>query len=286
MKRLLLVVVIIFIASSLLGCGMTQEMTQNNPEREKEFSVQLLDKGEGGIETIDFETISPYGSFISTDALETVTVSFDGNTYTGTYRTTNHYPGTNLLIDEYYVDDSSLCSSFEVSREDQTLLGIDMVGGQEFFASEFTRPILSEEEIEQRAVSWASKWILMDGYSSELDFRKGSEEASCPDLYCYRFCSIAQGIETTDYLDVLVSDRGTFYWMHALQPGWTKDHRAELLNFDVKEAIEQAKVASKLTNPVIGAQRFGLTEEGKVCLMVFLTGSDDEVPLLLGVSQE
>lgn len=254
-------------------------------EEKHQYAIQVLDKGNGGISTIDQATIGQsLQSFQSETAPKEMTISFQGKEYSGNYEESSRSMGTTAIRDTYRVPGYSRCLEFSVDSESKAPIFIYMVG-QEYFEKEMDLPTISEEKIQSKAKEYASEWIQLDDFSIfQNDYREGDDTVAA--VYGFRFCSMAQGVETTDFVDVLISDRGSLIYMSAPQVGWTKEHQEELKSFDVEEATEQAKMASKLTNPAVGIRRFGINEEGKVYLMVFLTGTEEETPLLLGISQE
>ena len=261
----------------------------------KQYHVRLISEGNTGEKTINMESDLIYGSFTSKTAPEELTVTFRGNEYTGTYWTSQRLPGSGVVRDEYHVGSAA---SFAVSSTDQKLLYIDInmlseygISGADWDAWEMAQPVLSKEELEALAVSYAKELISLDRYSVKVEIQKGptvigSSEPPHADLYTYTFCHKVHGIETTDQVSVLLSDRGIFRYVSALAPGWTDEHWEELSSFDVKAATEAAKEASHLTDPKVKVSRFGINEDGQVFLMLFLTGADHETPLLLGVTEE
>jgi hypothetical protein len=275
--------------------GTPTQMAEENTAP-KQYLVRLISEGNAGEKAINMESDLSYGSFASKTAPKELTVTFQGKEYTGSYWMSEKLPGSGIVRDEYHVGSDA---SFAVSSADQTLLYMDInvlseygLSGTDWDAWEMAQPVLSITEIKRLAVSYAQELVSLDDYSAKLEIRKGptvlgpSSEPPHADLYEYTFCGTVQGLETTDQVSVLISDRGIFRYVSALAPGWVGEHRGELLSFDVNAATEAAKEASHLTNPTVKARRFGIDENGKVFLMLFLTGANDETPLLLGVSEE
>ncbi len=266
----------------------------------KQYKVTLISEGNAGEKTINMESDLSYRPFTSTTAPKELTVTFQGKEYTGTYWMSEKLPGSGIIRDEYHIDiDRRGFAQFEVNSADQRLLSMHInarydfiVAGADFDAWELAQPVLSKEEIEALAVSYAKELISLDEYSVRLEIREGptviAPPSDTPEVEIYEcfFCSMVQGIETTDQASVLLTDRGTFYYVSALAPGWVAEHRDELLSFDVEAAMEAANEASHLTNPTVKVRRFGIDENGQVFLMLFITGSDTEMPLLLGVTEE
>ena len=266
----------------------------------KQYKVTLISEGNAGEKTINMESDLSYSSFTSTTAPKELTVTFRGKEYTGTYWMSEKLLGSGIIRDEYHIDiDRRGFAQFEVNSTDHKLLSMhinarydSIVAGTDFDAWELAQPVLSKEEIEALAVSYAKELVSLDEYSARLEIREGPTVIGPPsdtpevEVYDCYFCSTVQGIETTDQVSVLITDRGTFYYAIALAPGWVGEHRDELLSFDVEAATEAAKEASHLTNPTVKVRRFGIDENGHVFLMLFITGSDTEMPLLLGVTEE
>ena len=277
--------------------GALAESTPSE-ETQKNYQIKLLSEGNAGEKTINLETDSSYGgSFESKTAPKEVTVTFQGRQYTGSYWMSQKYPGVGIIQDEYHFRDDKQAGEFYVNSADQQLLFIEIgwqnaSDFQEYHSWEMSLPVLPKEKIEELAVGYAEEWTSLEEYSASFELRKGptvlspATEPTDPDLYDLVLTSMVQGIETTDRVFVLISDRGVLHYAGTESPGWVKDHREELLAFDVQAATEAAMAASHLTNPAVKVRRFGLDDQGHVMLMLFLTGAENETPLLLSVTEE
>ena len=109
---------------------------------------------------------------------------------------------------------------------------------------------------------------------------------SGPDFYAYRFWSKVNGVETTDYVDLLLSNKGSLVFIGASQPGWTREHKEELQAFPLEEAVRQGIESSGFSSPVITVERFGITNEGEVVLLLGLAGTQDEGSLMLVIRND
>lgn len=65
--------------------------------------------------------------------------------------------------------------------------------------------------------------------------------------------------------------------------GWTQEYAEDLAAFDVEQATRTALAVSGLTDPKVVQQAFLRTEDGRITMMIYLTGSEGETPLLLNV---
>ena len=278
----------------------TGALAESTPSEKtpKNYQVKLLSEGNAGEKTINLETDSSYGgSFESKTAPKEVTVTFQGRQYTGSYWMSRKYPGVGIIQDEYHFRDDKQAGEFYVNSADQQLLFIDISWQnasdfQEYHSWEMSLPVLPKEKIEELAVGYAEEWTSLEEYSASFELRKGptvlspTTEPIDPDVYDLVLTSMVQDIETTDRVSVLISDRGVLHYAGIQAPGWVKDHREELLAFDVEAATEAAMAASNLTHPAVKLRRFGINENGQIYLMLFLTGAENETPLLLGIFED
>lgn len=254
-----------------------------------EYKVSILSEANTGVSAANLEDARQSflftGRFTREGAEKEITISFRGTEYAGVYEYSQQGKGTTLIRDSYAVDDP-VCRHFAVESETKVLLYIDVAGyGTVVQEAELPLPVLSEEEILEKAADYASDWISTEEYGTpEITIRDGSE--SMASLYQVLFVSKAQGIETTDRISVLLSDRGVLHQVSASEPGWTKKYRDALRSFSVEEAIRAGMAASGLTSPTVTSKRFGISREGKVFLMLGLSGTGSEAPVLLAISEE
>ena len=252
-----------------------------------QIDVRLLSEGNGGTKTANImrapEFFKGFANEKRSDAPKELTISFRGETHTGTYSYSERGSGSCVTEDEYKVNDGSLCIAFRVDSESGRLTSLFSSGrGQVLWNEEKDLPILTAEELDKRAAEFASELTSLDGYSVFSRRMLGTETRS--DVYEYRYARMAQDIETTDYLIVLITSRGNLVYAASASLGWAKERAAELRSFPLERAIEEAKTASGLTSPIIQTQRFGITTDGQVFLMLFLSGRDSEMPVQLAVT--
>ena len=257
----------------------------------KQYHVRLISKGNSGEISGVFTSnaMETGGVFQSETARPELTVTFEGQIYHGVYRWSERYAGSGMILDGYDAETDSVKAFFKVNTEDRSLMFFEILSqngleGGDYFLWEVSLPVLPESEIEKAALRYAGIWSSMEDYTVSHTVQKGNE--TCADFYDYVFCRKVHGIETTDRIMVLISDRGIFHYAGAEGSRWADEHWEELSSFDVKAATEAAKEASHLTNPTVKIRRFGIDENGQVFLMLFLTGANEETPLLLGVTEE
>ena len=70
-------------------------------------------------------------------------------------------------------------------------------------------------------------------------------------------------------------------YIGASQPGWSWAHKPELESFPVEEAVQYGITTSDFASPVIILERFGITAEGEVVLLLGLAGTEDEGAVVL-----
>ena len=218
-------------------------------------------------------------------AASELTVSFDGETYTGTYSFSVRTAGAKTVQDYYWVNEIVLCNQFGVSSIDNELTSIIFYGPQPFGLREIEKDLsqIGKEEIEKKALEWAKKWISEEGYSFYLGAYTPPQGGSSGS-YQYRYCRMIGEIETTDCVNINITDRGTLAAITTGELGWTKKHQSELDAFSVEAAIEAAKKASGLSSPTVKETCFGITPDDRVFLRVFLVGSEGEAPVVLAVT--
>ena len=221
------------------------------------------------------------------EAAPELTVSFDGETYTGKYAYSVRTAGTKTVQDYYTVDEIILCNQFGVSSIDQELTSISFFGPPPNGLQDIEKdlPQIGSEDIEQKALEWAEKWISTEEYSFYLGAYTPPRWGLSGN-YQYRYCRKIGHIETTDCVNINITDRGTLAAITTGELGWTKKHQRELDAFSVETAIEAAKEASGLASPTVKETCFGITPDDQVFLSVYLVGSDDDAPVVLAVTME
>ncbi len=219
-------------------------------------------------------------SFQRTEASRELTVSFDGTEYTGTYRDSSRAKGSMTVLDHYEVDGPTrLVFSVDSSNRKLAAVILRVDSG-----AELELPMLGTDETEAKAREYASMWVSLSEYElTESSVRKGKSHA---DYYYYRFCKKACGIETTDGVDVLISDRGVLHYMETIGLGWVDQHQAELKAFPLSAAVKAAEKASGLSSPTVGVRRFGISAAGKVFLIVTFSGTGNEALMELAVTAD
>ena len=241
------------------------------------FRCQILDISNGGAfsdflsrEDLDYNWGG--GMYQSKTAAPEMTVTFEGEEYRGVYSYTYVPSGTGSVHDVYKpeIPKEGNYLYFEVESSTGELRFIDLAVTQ-LLVEDQQAKIISEQEIEEIALQWARKWTSLEDYEKEVEFRDTPDDDW--DFYHYRFWSIVQGVETTDYVDLLVSNRGRLIFIGASQPGWSREHREELEEFPVEEAVRQGIEKSGFSSPTINTKRFGITKEGEVVLLLGLTQS-------------
>ena len=283
MKRILLIAASVLFAC-LLG-GTVFLIARNNLQGKKHtFSVTVVGTTNGGTASMDLTNVGTLSWFQSKDAPAELTVTFMGKSYTGTYFNSERSSLRDDWSNHYHVKDGSMCTGFEVSGLTGKLTMISLGGYRcAALAADQTKTAISIDMIREKALSYAEEWLPLDDYSEKYEKRTAGEPYYFF-TYNWTFVRKVQGIETTDEISLRITDRGTLLLMSTNQPGWTKDHQAELDAFPLEEAIKHAKSASGLTNPTVDSCRFELGRDGYVFLKLVLSGRPDEQSVILSVS--
>ena len=284
MKRHFLLAILVI--SCLLFAGCQKAEFSSVDSRELHYQAYLLSEMNSKIRTDQLTEFQiTYGmerSYKSEDAAQELSVAFRGTTYQGVYECSYRGKGT-IAERDRYVASGPICTGFEVDHTTGALLWINLAGyGQVVQLSELNKPILAEKTIEKLATDYASDWISVKDYDLvEKTVRAGRGEMA--DLYVYSFTKTVHGVKTTDSIYVYISDRGVLHMISVLEIGWTEKYRKELSAFSVEEAVNTAKTVSGLTNPTVNTQKFGITPDGKIVLMVSLLGGENEAPVELAI---
>ena len=249
----------------------------------RSYNVRLLSVGSSIADTASVaqasEEFKGRASFQRAEASRELTVSFEGTEYTGTYRDSSRGKGAMTVLDHYEVGSGPVRLVFSVDSSDRKLAAVTLrVDSSE----ELKLPMLGADETEAKAREYASMWVSLSEYElTESSVRTRSSHA---DYHYYRFCKKACGIETTDWVDVLISDRGVLHYMETMGLGWVNQHQAELNAFPLSAAVKAAEKASGLASPTVGVRRFGISADGKVFLIVTLSGASNEALMELAVT--
>lgn len=262
----------------------------DSTEQESHFRCEVLSIANGGpfatfLSQSDLAADWGGGMYQSKTAAKEMTVTFEGEEYEGIYHYSYIPAGTGIVNDVYSPGigtEGNYCY-FEVDSLSGELRFIHLASTQLALEEKQAKRI-TEKEIEEIAKQWAWKWISLDDYESSVEFRDTPNDDW--DFYNYRFWSKVNGVETTDYVDLLISNRGRLIFIGASQPGWSREYRKELEEFPVEEAIRQGIEKSGFLTPTINTKRFGITKEGEVVLLLGLTGDMEEGAVLLVIRRE
>ena len=209
--------------------------------------------------------------FMDTKAPRERTVRYHGNDVHGTYNFSYKNYRNDTVIDRYRVDRGAKGSpvQFYVRKTDGKLLYIEFDTASETVAL----PLISEDEALEKARIEASEWISIN--ESRETRVMLSEEGKPESGYVYRFFRTHEGIDTTDFVEVAITEQGTLWYLSGPDPGWTERKGSELRAFSMEKA-EQA-VKEGFPHPIyrIVPARFGLNEKDRVYLEYSVFTSND-----------
>lgn len=147
-------------------------------------------------------------SFKASGAPAKASVTYGGETYTGTYRDSEYRMG-NSYITHYYTGDN--CYEFGINSENGKLVGINFQT-ESFYKKESAASELrnARERAEEVARECAANFVNLEecGEPTVSVVPLGDESGAALDLYQYFFCRKLNGIETRAYVAVRVNSRG------------------------------------------------------------------------------
>ncbi len=266
------------------------ESTHETPLAERRFRCEVLSLANGGpfspfLTQSDLAVQWGSGLFQSQTAAKEITVTFEGTAYHGVYSYSYVPSGLGVTHDVYKpeIPAEGDYNYFEVNSSTGDLVFIHLASPR-LLLEEKEASFISQEEIDEIAKQWAAKWIPLDEYEKEVEFRDTQDDDW--DFYAYRFWSKVNGVETTDYVSVMVSNKGRLIYIGASQAGWSREHRAELEAFPVEEAILKGIEASGFVSPTINVKRLGITSENEIVLLLGLNGTEEEGAVLFVIRRE
>ena len=209
------------------------------------------------------------GSFQSETAAPTVTVTFNGNTYTGSYRY-SVCPGGQGITKDYYGPENPEEADYD---------GFSVISGtgELAYISLLSNALLEEMEqqprlenagyaLEELAFYWAAQFIDPEEYTFRMV--RGGYGAGDVRNYLYEFVCTVDGVDTTDKLTVLLTDRGYLIHIGVGHPGWTQDKQAQLFRLKAANTDRLVKKAMNGLQYRIAEKTYGITPQGQAVLMV------------------
>lgn len=262
--------VVLGVAFSRIG----REATPIPEQTEPEFECSMLDTMNGtsagfGLAASEVSAIWNEGYFSSEDAPEEMTVIFDGVSYTGSYTWSLCASGCAITKDYYLPNDSNAnFLEFSVNRETGELADINFVTKDYFAKNAETEPLEDPRNtLPDMARQWASHFIDPDQYEMRL-YRTIPQPDPKMTTYIYEFVQVVNGLDTTDKLQIMISDRGLLGYIATGQLGWVEENEKQLEAFALADPLALIQRDSTLSNVKVKGQRYGITPDGKVVLLV------------------
>lgn len=209
------------------------------------------------------------GSFVAEDAPETMTVTVDGVSYTGSYAYSITGVGSSVTH-EYYVSPDpkeGIFSEFAVRAVTRDLAYINRTN-EAFFREEEAKAPLEDpvSQLPQIAWHWAEQFIDPDLYTLRVttDAVSGQEDLR---NYHYTFVATFGNVDTTDRVVIRLTNRGSLVDLEVGPVGWVNARTEELARLQSADhkAIAQKALGKEILRfePV----RYCLTTSGSVGLL-------------------
>lgn len=210
------------------------------------------------------------GYFESATADSEKTIYFDGQSYTGSYVYSICPPGCGIIMDYYHPQDpiTSGCAEFCIDSSTGDLLSIDFITSAFYDKHTNTStPVQTEAALQKIAEQWASFYINPDEYTVRLS-RKDDLTDPKMALFTFEFVKVVNGIDTTDRLLVLLSDRGELGYITPQQLDWVEKSIGQLNQFSKTNPSKLIENTIGLKSAKVEQQRYGITPDGEVVLLV------------------
>ena len=222
-----------------------------------------------GLAASDAAVVWNRGTYQDENAPREMTVTFDGETYTGNYQYSICVVGCGYIKDFYQREDRNAhFAEFSVHRETGQLMGIDFATKDFFTRNEEAQALEDPRNMLPDMVrQWASYFIDTDQYEMRL-YRSLAQKDPEMTTYTYEFVRKANGLDTTDLLQVMVSDRGILGWIGAKHLGWVEENRDQLEAFACVDSKALIQRDTNLTSVAVEKESYGITPEGKVVMLV------------------
>lgn len=221
MKKIAMILLAALLVLNTFACtGGSEKQAVNQPQdlEKTQPKCYLFSSANGGLQSEDSadtavyegELMSQWGgsSFKASDAPTKASVTYGGETYTGTYRGSEYRMG-NSYITHYYTGDN--CYEFGINSENGKLVGINFQT-ESFYKKESAASELrnARERAEEVARECAANFMNLEecGEPTVSVVPLGDESGAALDLYQYFFCRKLNGIETRAYVAVRVNSRG------------------------------------------------------------------------------
>ena len=221
MKKIAMILLAALLVLNTFACtGGSEKQAVNQPQdlEKTQPKCYLFSSANGGLQSKDSadtavyegELMSQWGgaSFKASDAPAKASVTYGGETYTGTYRDSEYRMG-NSYITHYYTGDN--CYEFGINSENGKLVGINFQT-ESFYKKESAASELrnARERAEEVARECAANFVNLEecGEPTVSVVPLGDESGAALDLYQYFFCRKLNGIETRAYVAVRVNSRG------------------------------------------------------------------------------
>ena len=221
MKKIAMILLAALLVLNTFACtGGSEKQAVNQPQdlEKTQPKCYLFSSANGGLQSEDSadtavyegELMSQWGgsSFKASDAPTKASVTYGGETYTGTYRGSEYRMG-NSYITHYYTEDN--CYEFGINSENGKLVGINFQT-ESFYKKESAASELrnARERAEEVARECAANFVNLEecGEPTVSVVPLGDESGAALDLYQYFFCRKLNGIETRAYVAVRVNSRG------------------------------------------------------------------------------
>ena len=213
------------------------------------------------------------GYYTSDDAPKEKTISFNGTVYTGSYIWSICATGSGIIKDYYQANNSEAnFLEFGVNRETGELTGINFVT-KNYYKQNAEADVLEQVDsaLPKLASTWASYFIDTDKYVMRLHRTIPQTDPEMT-TYVNEFVRVVNGLDTTDMLQVMISDRGLLGYIDSRHLGWVEKNERLLKKMETLDPDIIVQGTSSITDVTIEGKRYGITPDGDVVMLVNCSG--------------
>ena len=203
------------------------------------------------------------------DARPTYRITFDGTTYTGRYRDSAYRLPTSYRTDHYVTPTGE---TFGIRADTGDLVCLNLQTPQFDLLQNELEPLDNPgAELRLQAEEIASRLVVpfeYDRSGPEVSMVSGIDTV----LYTYRFVKQIHGQESSDYVTIVLTDRGSLVQLSVGESGWADG----LQNHTDIDAVSLIADSGILLNPTVQRQVLALSPAGELVCWANVTGITKE----------
>ncbi len=262
MKKIAMILLAALLVLNTFACtGGSEKQAVNQPQdlEKTQPKCYLFSSANGGLQSKDSadtdvyegELLSQWGgsSFKASGAPARASVTYDGETYTGTYKYSEYRFG-NSYVTHYYTGDN--CYEFGINSENGKPVIINFQT-ESFCKKESAASELRDarERADEVARECAANFLNLEECGeptvSVMPFE--DENGTAMDVYKYFFCRKLNGIETRAYVAVRVNSRGMLISFSLGDLDSFDKMEADSARFDSLNIEDEVRKAFQNVNP-------------------------------------